>query len=149
MNAPAYIAHHTPGRVRIEIPARRGDNAFFAALSKQLAQSEQVLDARVNAAAASLVLQYAGQLDDVLDEFRQTALGLPEAAPQRRAAPASWAIDPMLLAGVTFGLVGILQTLRGEIMLPAMSAFWYAAGALRLAQMPAPSATEAEVQATT
>ncbi len=148
----ARIAHQTPGRIRIEVPGHRGDDAFFTALADQLAQSEPVTRARGNPAAASIVVEYGGPLDAVLAQLANCSLQVSTAPNAGAAAGAHvkptalpalprFAVDtdltPMTLIGAAFGIVGLVQTARGEIMLPALSAFWYAASALRLAQLPA------------
>lgn len=150
MTTPAHVAHQSPGRIRLQVPSRRGDLAFFNALSAQLAQSEQVSKARANPAAASLVVEYAGPVEPLLADIRQAELELTQ-TPAAAVTPrlpgqalaqsfngSAQAFNPMFMAGAVMGLVGIIQTLRGEIMVPALSAFWYAAGALQLAHSPAP-----------
>lgn len=147
MNNPARIAHQTGGRVRIEIPGRRGDAAFFATLSEQLRRVERVRRARANPHAASIAIEYAGELAELIPHLTSSSLALDTHAIESpaggaRAATARPAIgngrrvDPMLVAGAAFGLVGVVQVFRGEIMIPALSAFWYATDALRLIQLP-------------
>ncbi len=144
---PARIAHQTSGRIRIEVPSRRGDAVYFASLAEQLTdhltQSGQLARTRTNATAASLALEYSGPLELVLAQLQRCALqlSLPDSdtgTPQSAAGPVhtAWPLNPMTLAGAALGVVGLVQTARGEIMLPALSAFWYAASALRLAHLP-------------
>jgi hypothetical protein len=153
MTTPARIVHQTAGRIRIEVPDRRGDRDYFAALAEQLAQSGPVARARGNAAAASLVLEYGGPLAGVLEQLERCALRLTGPTNERAAGAAllggTWERNPMLVVGALFGAVGLVQTARGEIMLPALSAFWYAASALRLARLPINglSAKQAAIQA--
>ena len=141
MNTPARIAHQTRDRIRIAIPSRRGDDAYFQALAGQLAHSDQVRHTRVNPAAASLVIEFGGAPEDLLAELQRVALDLssaadmaPDQAPPAPAQYGAWKVNPMFMAGAAFGVVGVIQTLRGEVLLPAMSAFWYAANALRMAR---------------
>jgi hypothetical protein len=151
MSTPAYIAHRTRGRIRIAIPSRRGDSAYFLALSKQLEGAQQVRRTRANPAAASLVVEFSGALDNVLAELGRGALKLTEPAslagsagtPPAPAVPGEWQLTPMFMAGAAFGVVGVIQTLRGEVMLPAMSAFWYAVNAFQLARTTGGSAADA------
>lgn len=166
-HAAARIAHRTPGRIRIEVPSHRGDDAFFNALATRVAQSGQVTRARANPAAASLVVEYGGPLEAVLAQLANCSLqvaaapgvvaqdGAPAGAQATRPGlpvlprlAAGADLIPMTLVGAAFGIVGLVQTARGEIMLPALSAFWYAASALRLAQLPAsgPGAAQAVMQ---
>lgn len=156
MSTAALIAHHTPGRVRLEVPSRRGDQAFFAALSERVASGNGARRVRANPLTASVVVEYAGAFDAVLGALRDAELSVAgkgaEGAQARPTPMASFvsvmqafkrqphdgqqAADPLLLAGAAFGLIGLVQTARGEIMLPALSAFWYAVSALRLASLP-------------
>ncbi|UUZ48174.1 hypothetical protein LP420_35560 [Massilia sp. B-10] len=53
----------------------------------------------------------------------------------------------MLLAALLFGAVGLVQAARGNIMLLTLSAFWYAASALRLAHLSADTTSTAARQA--
>ena len=173
---PARIVHRTEGRVRIEIPGRRSEPAFFAALSEQLVHSRRVRRLRVNPAAASLVLEYEGELGELIPELAKASLDVapldmapldmvqPGAAASRwpetlagagagagavtgagaGAGAGLWRLaraggeqaDPMLMASAAFGVLGLVQVLRGQIMIPALSAFWYAASAWRFAQLP-------------
>lgn len=156
MSTPARIAHHTSGRIRIEVPSRRGDGAYFGALAEQLSQSGEVLRARGNPAAASLALEYRGPLEALLAQLERCSLQLSGAAPAAADLPVgfpfvSLPLSPMAMAGAAFGLVGLVQTARGQIMLPALSAFWYAASALRLARLPenGHSAVQAATQSNT
>jgi hypothetical protein len=148
MNTPAHIAHQTPGRLRLAIPSRRGDDGFFKAVAGQLAQSGQITSARGNPVSASLVVEYAGALAPVLADFQRAGIDLTAVAPAGAGAAgaasaggASWPMEPMLMIGAAFGLVGVVQTVRGEILMPALTAFWYAASALRLAHVTATSAS--------
>ena len=156
MSTAALIAHHTPGRVRLEVPSRRGDQAFFADLSERVAGGHGASRVRANPLTASVVVEYAGQFDALLSVLRDAELAVAATAPDAsRARPSPMAgfasalqalarqpragqppADPMLLAGAAFGMIGLVQTARGQIMLPALSAFWYAVSALRLASLP-------------
>jgi hypothetical protein len=158
MNIQARIAHQTKGRVRLQLAQRRGDKEFFDRLSAQFADNGRVHKVRANPVTGSIVLEFTGALDDVLAGF---AASLPidlDRTPASTAASgrallkqpdrpfrlvSGHNINPMAMAGTVFGAVGLLQTLRGKVMVPALSAFWIAANAFRLAARPA-SAQAAE-----
>jgi len=57
----AHICHRTPDRIRIKIPARKGDAAYFAWLRDQACQCPGVTKAEVNAVTGSVLLSH--QLD--------------------------------------------------------------------------------------
>lgn len=145
MSTSARIVHQIDGRLRLEIPEHRDDPAYFAHLAAELQQSGHVRQARFNPAAASISIEFASPRADVMADLARAGVALPaQAAPapadtsrgnvQGLPGAGRMAADPMVLAGLLFATVGLIQTARGEIMLPALSAFWYAAGALRLAR---------------
>jgi hypothetical protein len=145
----AQIAHETPGRVRVRLPDLRGDAEAFARLEDTLLESQLFQGVRANPVTASLVLEFSGPREQVLEALRAR---LPfelefSAAPAASRVPsrADSQVDPvrlvsgkdinaMFLAGTLFGAVGLVQAFRGRIMLPALSAFWCASNAFRLAR---------------
>lgn len=54
------IVHSTPGRLRLRIPRLLNDAVYAKRLEKLLTDAQQVLNVRVNRAAASLVILYDG-----------------------------------------------------------------------------------------
>lgn len=161
MSIHGHIAHQTNGRVRIDLPAKRGDSDYFSRLSEQLNNVDEVLHVRTNALIGSLVLEFDGPLDAVLQRLEDIALevanprhdGLGDGAADEAATspsppPASALsalpyrlvsgrqIHPMLLVGLLFGAIGVVQAARGQVLVPALSAFWYAARAFKLANAP-------------
>jgi hypothetical protein len=54
----AYVAHRTPGRLRIVIPSRRDDAAFFGQLEDRLLACSGIERARSNPAAACVVIHH-------------------------------------------------------------------------------------------
>jgi len=149
MTIRAQIAHETAGRVRVRLPDLRGNAELLAQLESQLMETRLFRSVRVNPVTTSVVLEFDGSRASVLDALRErlpVELELSPASTAGRAPPASrFQNDPvrlvtgrdvnaMFLAGVLFGTVGIVQALRGKIMLPAMSAFWCAGSAFRLAR---------------
>ncbi|ACB50360.1 unknown [Crocosphaera subtropica ATCC 51142] len=60
------IVHSVPGRIRIKIPRLSQDIEFCEILSQLLAEDDHVIEARINRAAASVVIHYEAQgLSDV------------------------------------------------------------------------------------
>ena len=150
MNIRVRIAHQTVGRVRVQVLEHRGDREFFDHLSQLIADSGLVQTVRANPITGSVVLEFAGTTEDLLDKLSALApvevVSAPVASPMRWPAVAANSpfklvsgreINPMLMAGTFFGAVGVLQTLRGKVVIPALSAFWYAANAYWLARTPA------------
>lgn len=152
MTTPARIVHQSSGRLRVEIPGKRGDRDFFATLAEHMASDEGVLAARGNAAAASLVVEHTSSAPALMRALAGAGLDLPSpsdataneakagAGKIQSGVPGSSGrhVEPMLIASAVFGAVGVIQALRGKIMIPALSAFWYAASAFRLSQIGLP-----------
>jgi hypothetical protein len=148
MTVRVQIAHAMPGRVRVRLPQCRGDAELFAVLERQLHESRLFHDVKGNPATGSLVLQYSGTLEDVLELLKKELpfeLQLePGQAPPKANLEAvldplrlvsGRDVNPMFVAGTLFAAIGLVQALRGQIMLPALSAFWYASSAFRLGRM--------------
>jgi hypothetical protein len=147
MRLRAQVAHVTEGRARIQLPEHRGDRELFDHLVQLIEQSDLVHRARANPVTGSIVLEFDGRPEDLLAKLQ--ALAPIEIVPLRAVTqlrfPLAGAttqyklvsgrdINPMLMAGTFFGAVGVVQILRGRVLLPALSAFWIAANAFRLAR---------------
>jgi hypothetical protein len=152
MSIEARVAHQTVGRARLQLPQRRGDKDFFERLSQQLSRVGQVRKVRANPETGSIVLEFSGTLDDVIASLDRSVPIELERTPFTTSAPrqalvaagektfrivSGRDINPMLMAAVLFSAVGVVQTLRGKVMIPALTAFWYAASAFRQAREPA------------
>lgn len=151
MSVHGQIAHQTVGRVRIDLPAKRGDAAYFSTLSQQIAGLDEVLAVRTNPITGSLIIEYDGPFDALLHRFDDMAIDIlaqpartgsvaaaRQAAAQDSALPyrlvSGRTLHPMVLVGLAFGALGLVQVARGQVLVPALSAFWYAARAFRLAK---------------
>lgn len=141
----ALVAHQIPGRVRIAIAARRGDSAYFRQLAQRYAGLPNVQRVRINPAAASLALEYSGSLDELLQQAddlfalgdagqQQRQAGAPAAQPLPFNLVSGRELNPMFMAGAAFALIGLVQCLRGQFMVPAATAFWYATSTLQQAR---------------
>jgi hypothetical protein len=147
MTLRAQVAHFTEGRVRIQLPEQRGDRELFDYIVQLIEQSGLVRSARANPVTGSIVLEFDGRPEDLLAKLQALvpiAIVPPQAARQLRSPLAGATapfklvsgrdINPMVMAGTLFGAVGVVQTLRGRLLLPALSAFWIAANAFRIAR---------------
>jgi hypothetical protein len=157
MSLRVQIAHVTTGRARIQLPEHRGDPEFFDRIVQLIEQSGIVRSARANPVTGSIVLEFDGDAEDLLTKLAALVpieIVAPQVAAQLRSP---WAgstapfklvsgrdIDPMLMAGTLFGAVGVVQTVRGRVLIPALAAFWCAANAFRMArdQKPGSAATD-------
>ncbi|GIW00554.1 hypothetical protein [Roseiflexus sp.] len=145
-----YVAHRTGDRVRLRIPARKGDTAYFARVEQELAACGRVGFVEANPLTASILLHYSGTEDDLrrdaVDLGLFTIEAIPPAAnPALNAAAARIdQIDRMIqrssngsfdLLEVAFvGLVGasIVQALRGQALGPASTLMAHALAILAL-----------------
>lgn len=137
----AVIVHQIPGRMRLRIPAMRGDSGYFSALSDKLENIEGVAMVKVNPASASIVLGYAGEAQMLLEKMRELELD-PRIEEHVGDAPrhsgiqpvrliSGRDINPMFMLGTALTVVGLVQTFRGQIVVPSVTVFWYALEAFR------------------
>jgi len=138
----AFITHATQGRVRIKIPDRKGDSTYFASLKEKLAGLSElpgIQRVEANPMTGSILVLHtldlqATDLEMVAQysEFNQL-FRLQQPPATQTPAPANKAsgrvageIDPKVLAIVGFVGIAIIQLQRGHIMMPAITALWYA-----------------------
>lgn len=139
MSVKAVVAHQIPGRVRLSIAERRGDDDYFATLSERFSHLDGVRHVKANPVAGSIALEFAGDLQDIIERVDASGLldvdvdgdaGAALAARIRHEPPINLVsgrdINPMFMTGVAFVALGLLQSLRGRVMVPAVTAFWYA-----------------------
>lgn len=137
----AFITHVTRERVRIKIPSKKGDSAYFASLKEKLAALSElpgIQRIEANPLTGSILVLHTLDLEAMdlglvaqYSEFNQLfRLQQPPAkqtpAPEDKASGrAAGEIDVELLG--ILGLLGlaIVQLKRGHIMIPAISALWY------------------------
>jgi len=145
----AYRVHRTPGRVRLKIPERRGDHAFFDEIAELLRRFSAVTKVECNPLTGSLLLRHLGQLDgepmqaalSALAEMVELELSSPPVARRLRADVVGvdrsiqqytrGAID--LSTATALGLLALagIQLLRGQQPVIAVSLAWYATELLR------------------
>jgi hypothetical protein len=144
----ARVGHFSAGRLRVKIPEKRHDAAFFHAVAERLAGWDSVDRIEVNPLTASVLLHFADPhalffenaakndlFDLAIDESgtpppparlnEQAARGFANAdATVRRwtgdTADLRSAVFLMLLVG------GMTQLFRGAIAAPAATLLWYA-----------------------
>ena len=148
----AYITHATRGRVRIKIPDRKGDSAYFSSLRERLAGLSElpgIQRVEANPLTGSILVTHTMDLQAVdlglvaqYSEFNNL-FRLRVSPPDKAPAPeklaqtfreingkvggrASGDNDFGMLAILGFVGVAIIQLTRGHIMMPAITALWYA-----------------------
>ena len=151
MPSKAHVVHHIPGRVRLRIPAKRRDRAYFEQVKARLEQIHLISAVEVNPASASVLVRYAGPLANLLVEAAGAGLhelaeisdDLPPVPPVTdtvierlidldkqiiESSGASLNGRAMLLLGLV-AAAGV-QLYRGQLLGPAVPLLWYAASAL-------------------
>ena len=142
----ARVVHQVGDRTRLSIAARRGDQAYFDAVAEQLVGVEAIHRVTTNPLTGSVLVECSGSLREALRKARAEALFdlVPVGASATAGTSATKAeppptsgmggmASPMLLTSALFGVVGMVQTARGELMMPALAAFWYAFNAYQMA----------------
>jgi hypothetical protein len=147
MATTAVIVHQIPGRARLLVRGRRGDAAYFSDLSESFGRFENVQSARTNPTTGSITLEFIGDLEALLRQAEESDLltitesvfpeGRPASPVRARASPVNLVsgrdVNRMFMVGSVLVVIGVIQTIRGELFPPAVSVFWMAAQAFRMA----------------
>jgi hypothetical protein len=141
----AYISHNTSGRVRIRVPSKKGEVAFFQSLKDMGVQFPNVHEVTVNPVTGSILIKHS--LDPkIMEELARKyfpnqakQIGSPSTNIHRQVAETYNQVDKkikkftggeMVVGTLSFGtllILGIYQISRGNFMAPAWyTAFWYA-----------------------
>ena len=134
----AIIAHASPGRVRLRIPGRKGNQEYFQALRIAFERCPGVRSVEARAATGSILLLHSGTLEHMVrDEGVGRLLTFaPSQEPEvlRRPPPRGRMLDRQRnqvnwsgMAVLSLVGVSIVQVLRGNLTAPAWhTALWYA-----------------------
>lgn len=143
----AHVAHASRGRLRLRIPERRGDTAYFARLAADLRRCEGIVGAEGTARSGSLLLRHLPGLGlaDIAAQAERLGLSLLSHPPVpsgptlvQHAGAGIDALDRTLVAAsggrvdlssaVLLGLLATAarQAARGQILPPTASLLWYA-----------------------
>jgi len=145
----AYRVHSIPGRIRLKIPERRGDPAFFDEITDLLRGLSTGAQVECNPLTGSLLLHHLGEIDDepmqaalnALAEIVELELSSPPVAHRLRADVIDvdqsiqrytrGALD--LSTATALGLLTLagIQLLRGQQPVIVISLAWYATELLR------------------
>ncbi|MBK1618729.1 hypothetical protein CKO42_09835 [Lamprobacter modestohalophilus] len=150
MQSIAYQVHRTRERMRLRLPDRRHDEAFFAELCEQLTALPGIVEVSGNPSTAGLLIR----LDPTQAQDPRLAIaatgrlqivdGPPPLSPGlnavRRAADridrsleeqTGGSADLRTLAVLLLIVLAMGQVLRGQLLAPAASLLWYAFELLR------------------
>jgi hypothetical protein len=148
--ASAYVVHQIAGRYRLRIPDRRRDAEFFEMLAKRLAEHDKTERITVNSQTAGVLIQHTGlELTELEDYAQQQGLfqleqGDIPATPAFEMAVSrvqglnnqltefsGHQLDLRSAVFVLLVLLGVRELMRGNLMAPATSLFWYAYNTLQ------------------
>ena len=133
MTVQAVVVHQLPSRVRLLFAAQRGDGGFFGDLAKAFSDMPAVRRVKANPLAASVTVEATPDVAHFLQQAEQQGLFVVVQQDVAAKAPTKplhivtgKEIDPHFVAGSAYVLMGAVQTLRGRVLVPAISFFWYA-----------------------
>lgn len=145
----AQLVHELPGRIRVRVPARRGDSTYFHKVRETFDLCRPVLAAEGNPRTASVLIRHEGDARTIWTFAESRGLFIPErgvaAAPRilDRVIADARQIDGWFQSSsggdldlgtvVTAGLVGmsVYQLLCGQILAPSVTLGWYAASLMQ------------------
>jgi hypothetical protein len=144
----ARISHFTPRRLRIKVPEKRRDSAFFETVAERLATWNSVEGVETNPLTASVLIHFsdperlfleAAAKNDLFDIDFDSASGDSASPAVTEAAVRSfetadhalrrWTQNQIDMRGVLFVLLlagGVFQLLRRRLDAPAPTLLWYA-----------------------
>jgi hypothetical protein len=146
MNIVASVTHELPGRTRLKIYSRRGNTEYFRGIGQRLSGCPGVIWLRANPRTASLLIGHAVPFSQIAAFAKEQELFLLAAnkVNRRRRSPYRQVVENLEQVNVRFTrfthgqwdtrsvlLIAILglsvvQTARGQILVPAM-ALWFQA----------------------
>ena len=135
----AFLEHQLPGRIRLRIPAKRGDCAFFETARHALTGTAAVQEVVANPHTGSLLIRYSGDVNGLAAEAAERGMFTvqrPKAVPRRTPRPAG-PVAPVNTAVVGLSGLGLYQVARGRSLGSASEIFWNAYGAYRILDNPA------------
>ncbi|HJU17502.1 MAG TPA: hypothetical protein VJ770_13670 [Stellaceae bacterium] len=157
----ARISHATPNRIRLKVPARRHDAAFFRTVENRLTGWRHVERVEVNPTTASILVHFSDPValmheamtgNDLFQIIYPQEGGDPSSRPllsrvQEAAATADgslrhWTGGSLDLRTAVFAILlvsGLQQLALGNVAAPAATLLWYAATVLGLPGTPQPS----------
>jgi hypothetical protein len=88
MGVDAYVHHHIPGRLRIRVPAAKGEEQLLRELSEAIAKAPGVSEVEYNPVIGSILIQYSAEHHDNLDSLHAglNASAVPISVKQVRPA---------------------------------------------------------------
>ena len=127
----AHIEHHLPGRVRLRVPSKRGEAAFFERVVKELSKHPAIWELVASPLTGSITLEYSEPLQAIMDAavdllLFETGQRKPSAKAGETMRSERLSRDASLAGSVAAGLSGLsaYQAVRGNIVGNAVESFW-------------------------
>lgn len=127
----AHIEHHLPGRVRLRVPSKRGQAAFFERVVKELSKHPAIWELIASPLTGSITLQYSEPLQAIMDAALElTLFEIGQLKPGVKAGeskrPERLGRGASLAGSVAAGLSGLsaYQAVQGNIVGNAVESFW-------------------------
>lgn len=148
----AEIEHRIPGRMRLRVPAKRGDAGFFQKAEAVLAGMPGVRSARADPRTAGILVEHDGDGVAVLAAAREQDLfaavpdravrapGRVQAEARSGAASAGLPASPLDIAALGLAGAGVLQFARGQVVGSASENLWNAYSLYAVTRQALPSA---------
>jgi hypothetical protein len=151
----ALVEHKLPGRLRLRIPARRGDVLFFERVIGALSKHPDVEELAANPLTGGLLILHAGSVQALTAEaarqgFFEIGTGEPRAAQPKTAqsktaqggksrptpAIAAGGSGPLDAIATALSGLALFQATQGQALGNATENFWNAYGAHRFLGRP-------------
>lgn len=141
MTPEAQVTHKTPSRLRVKIPGKRGDAAYFASVEEILGDHPDVESVAVNPRTGSALLITGADVSTIADIASEhdlfslttvphktstlvdTIAGAFRSGNKRLLRYTGGELDIASLVFLFMVVSGIYQVMRGNVTIPA----WYAA----------------------
>jgi Heavy metal associated domain 2 len=151
----ARVCHYASGRLRLKIPERRRDEAFFERARERLSGWDSIERVEVNPLTASVLVEFSSLFElfaenatkndlfevdfDALSTLGEEPKPLTDHAAEAFAKADEsirrWSAGAADLRSAVLVFLlgaGLMQVLRGNVAAPAATLFWYAGDMLRL-----------------
>jgi hypothetical protein len=122
----AKVAHAMPGRARLRIADRRGDDAYFAAVAKALSAIAGVRAVDVAPMTGSVLIQHSGPLARIGVAAQEAQLFVVGEAPMAPREAPQVSMDPKIVAALALLAAALWQMSRERFFPPAITLLWYA-----------------------
>jgi hypothetical protein len=152
MLPPAHLIHHTRARMRLRVPSRRGQTAYFEQLVAELAGFPGIDRIETNPVTGSVLLSPAVEVAPLAQHAEHaglfvlsdlTAVTAPLATGLARGFQglnvqlrqlSGGNLDLASLGFLTLVGAAVVQLQRGHVLGPASTLLWYASGLLLMSR---------------